>query len=108
MKLVTIESPYAGDTVRNETYLYRAIRDCFSRGEAPFASHGLYPRAIPDADPVQRKLGIEAGFEWTRRASNLVAVYTDYGTSLGMQAGIDFARYHQIPVEFRKIGENPQ
>ncbi len=43
---VIVESPYAGATARiierNERYLRACLRDCLLRGEAPFASHGLF------------------------------------------------------------------
>ena len=39
MKLVVVESPYAGDVETNVRYARAAIRDCLMRGEAPFASH---------------------------------------------------------------------
>ena len=39
MRLVVVESPYAGDVEANLAYLRRAMRDCLLRGEAPFASH---------------------------------------------------------------------
>lgn len=44
MRLVVVESPYAGDVKRNEEYARRAMADCLARGEAPFASHLLWPR----------------------------------------------------------------
>lgn len=42
MKLVIVESPYAGDVKTNVAYARAAIRDCLMRGEAPYASHLLY------------------------------------------------------------------
>jgi hypothetical protein len=39
MKLVIIESPYAGDVEPNVAYAKAAVLDCLSRGEAPYASH---------------------------------------------------------------------
>ncbi len=43
MRRVVIESPYAGDVERNLRYLRLAMADCLERGEAPYASHALYP-----------------------------------------------------------------
>lgn len=57
---VIIESPYAGDVDANLTYLRACLRDCLLRGEAPFASHGLYaqPGVLDDAIPqIYRELG---------------------------------------------------
>lgn len=96
-RLVVVESPYAGlfvgDTVgieRNLKYLRACMRDCFRRGEYPYASHGLYTQAgvLDDDDPKQRKLGIEAGFAWGAHA-DLVVFYVDYGWSKGMSQALE-------------------
>jgi len=104
MKLVLIESPYAGDVDANLAYLRAAMRDCLLRGEAPFASHALYTQAgvLDDTLPAERALGIEAGLCWGARAAKTV-VYQDHGISAGMQYGIDRARKEQREVEYRSI-----
>lgn len=104
MRLVIIESPYAGDTERNLRYLRACMRDCLLRGEAPFASHGLYtqPGVLKDEVPEDRKLGVEAGFEWRRKADATV-VYTDLGFSSGMYAGIQNAASICQPIEMRSL-----
>ena len=105
MKRVVIESPYAGDRATNDAYLEAAMRDSFARGEAPFASHRLYPGILDDDHPSQRRLGMEAGFAWGAVAE-LVAVYTDIGITPGMREGIERAVRHRIPVEYRTILED--
>lgn len=102
---VVIESPYAGDVERNLRYLRACMKDCLRRGEAPFASHGLYtpPGVLDDGIPAERALGIEAGLEWGK-ACSLVAVYVDLGISEGMQEGIAKASRRRKPIEFRKLG----
>ena len=104
MKLVVIESPFAGDAERNLRYLHAAMRDCFLRGEAPFASHALYTQegVLRDDDPAERKLGMEAGFLWGNQAERTV-VYTDLGISAGMLAGIERANTAFRPVEYRML-----
>ena len=84
--LVIIESPYRGRTRLHRRYLRACLRDSLDRGEAPFASHGLYTQVLDDDDPDERRLGMEAGWAWLERA-DLVAVYTDLGVSAGMRAG---------------------
>ena len=42
MRLVIIESPYAGDIEANVVSARACVRDSLSRGEAPIASHLLY------------------------------------------------------------------
>jgi len=104
MKLVVVESPYAGDVETNVRYARAAIRDCLMRGEAPFASHLLYTQegVLDDNIPVEREHGIHAGFAW-RQVAQLTVVYKDLGISKGMQYGIDNAIKRGCPVEYRTI-----
>lgn len=105
MRLVIIESPYAGDVARNTAYARRAVADSLRRGEAPIASHLLYtqPDVLDDTDPEQRQQGIEAGLAWGKHAE-LTAVYIDRGTSAGMALGIQRAVAEGRPVDYRSIG----
>lgn len=107
MRLVILESPFAGDVEANITYARACVHDSLSRGEAPIASHLLYiqPGVLDDNDPVERQWGIDAGLAWKKVAEASV-VYTDFGISRGMQFGIDAARAAGIPVEFRCFMEN--
>lgn len=104
MRLVLVESPFAGDIERNLAYLRAALRDCLLRGEAPFASHGLYahPDVLRDEIPNERALGIKAGLCWGARAAKTV-VYIDLGVSKGMLLGIERADREGRPVEERSL-----
>ncbi len=104
MKLVVIESPYAGNVAVNEEYARSAMRDCLSRGESPYASHLLYtqPGVLDDTVPEERTLGIAAGFAWAAQA-DLIAVYVDLGMSRGMGQGVARALKSGQPVEFRTL-----
>lgn len=104
--LVVVESPYAGAATRNRRYLQLCLRDCFARGEAPFASHGLYPGALDDTKLDEREQGITAGYAWGRFASK-VAIYADFGISAGMARALDHWRVMGVPVEFRRILRKP-
>lgn len=108
MKLIIIESPYAGDIDRNVTYARRALHDSLSRGEAPIASHLLYtqPGVLDDNDPTERQWGIDAGLAWHSLGVVITAVYTDYGLSRGMQYGIRAAEKAGAVIEYRTIGVN--
>lgn len=105
MTPVIVESPYAGDVAANLTYLRACLRDCLLRGEAPFASHGLYaqPGVLDDDLPQERERGIRAGFAWRRAAAKTV-VYTDRGMSGGMRYGIEHAHDLGQAVEYRELG----
>ena len=104
MRLVIIESPYAGDTERNTAYARAAMADCLARGEAPIASHLLYtqPGVLNDNEPDERKLGIDAGLAWGRVADAAV-FYTDLGWSRGMREALAWERARGMPVEFRTL-----
>jgi hypothetical protein len=106
MRRVIVESPYAGDIIRNEAYARACIKDCLNRGEAPFASHVLYTleSILDDSVPEQRALGMEAGFAWGSVADATI-VYLDLGMSSGMQEGITRASKEGRLVEFRFLYE---
>lgn len=106
MRLVIIESPYAGDVAANEAYARACVRDSLARGEAPIASHLLYtqPGVLDDNAPAERQWGIDAGLAW-RRVADASIVYTDRGVSAGMKYGIAAAEAAGVPVEYRTLGE---
>lgn len=105
MRLIILESPYAGDIEQNITYARRCVRDALERGDAPIASHLLYtqPGILNDADQAERQWGIDAGLAW-RRVAEASVVYTDLGITEGMKFGIDAARQAGMTVEFRSLG----
>lgn len=104
MRLVIIESPFAGDVAANIEYARAAVRDSLLRGEAPIASHLLYTQVgiLNDDIPSERQHGIDAGLAW-RRVAEASVVYTDRGISRGMEYGIKAAESAGIPVEYRSI-----
>jgi len=106
MRLVIIESPYAGDIEANVAYARACVRDSLGRGEAPIASHLLYtqPGILRDDIPAERQWGIAAGLAW-RNVADASVVYTDRGISAGMEHGIAAAREAGKPVEFRSLGQ---
>ena len=104
MKLVILESPYAGNIPLNVEYARACVRDSLSRGESPLASHLLYtqPGILRDEVPEERQWGIDAGLAW-REVSHGSVVYTDLGMSRGMEYGIAAARASGRTVEFRSL-----
>jgi hypothetical protein len=104
LRIVILESPYAGDVDRNVAYARACVRHALESGEAPFASHLLYTQCLDDLEPAQRELGIRAGFEF-RHCAAATVVYVDRGISRGMREGIEHARDLGQPVEFRELGQ---
>ena len=105
---VILESPYAGDVETNEAYARACMADCLQRGEAPFASHLLYPQpgVLDDTDPSERTKGIVAGFAWRSMATRTV-VYHDLGISAGMRAGLAHASAIGSVIEYRNLARWP-
>lgn len=104
MKLVILESPYAGDVARNIEYAKRCTLDCLNRGESPMVSHLLYTQVLDDTKPDERKLGIAAGLAW-RGVTEYSVFYTDYGFTPGMAAAIE--SHAPGTALIRTIGKNP-
>lgn len=104
MKLVILESPYAGEVLKNIQYARRCVQDSLFRGEAPIASHLLYTQdgILDDEIPSDRQLGIDAGLAW-KTVAEATVVYADLGITKGMQYGIDQARKQGLEVEIRYI-----
>lgn len=104
MRLVILESPFAGDVETNIEYARACVHDSLSRGEAPIASHLLYtqPGVLNDDDPEERQWGIDAGLAW-KAVAHASVVYTDRGVSKGMEYGMAAAKKAGIPVEIRTL-----
>lgn len=108
MKLVVLESPFAGSEThsvkQHVDYARRAMRDSILRGEAPIASHLLYtqPGILDDTVPDERATGIEAGLLWAAHAEEAV-FYVDCGWSRGMRAALERHKAEGRKVTYRWI-----
>lgn len=104
MRLVIIESPYAGDIEANVAYARACMRDSLERGEAPIASHLLYtqPGILRDDIPDERQWGIDAGLAW-RRVAEFAAFYVDRDWSGGMIEARCIYREEGFPHEERRL-----
>lgn len=102
MKLVIIESPYAGNRNANIEYAKACLLDSIRRSEAPIAFHLLYPLVMEDSDAAERALALDMSFRWYKCAS-LIAVYTDMGVSPGMLRGIETGHKFGLEVEHRRL-----
>lgn len=97
-----LESPFASDVEKNRLYAITCARDMLSRGEAPFASHLIYPQLFEKYTEEARQDGMAAGRIWIP-AAEVSIVYTDLGLSEGMLRGIAQAEAAGIPVERRRL-----
>lgn len=105
IKLVILESPYAGQIEQNLSYARRAALDCAHRGEAIAASHLLYTQFLDDGQPEHRELGIKLGLAW-RRVVDYSVFYTDRGWSHGMRAALASAQAEGHRFLFRSLEGN--
>ena len=99
---VIIESPFGGNEETNTVYARAALFDSLSRGEAPIASHLLYPQVLNDRIPEQRKQGIDAGLAW-RAVADCAVFYIDLGWSPGMVSARDLYDAEAKPYELRSL-----
>ena len=111
MKKVLIESPFKGKTLKEEAdnieYAKACLLDSLNRGEAPYASHLLYPQVLDDNKPIERAKGIEAGLIWGKGAL-MSAIYIDRGITEGMIQGIHRAGRDGRPCYWRSLyGKEP-
>lgn len=104
MRRVIIESPFAGDVARNVRYARACMLDALDRGEAPIASHLLYPWVLDDGLAGARRHGIEAGLAW-RDVAEAAAFYLDRGWSAGMIQARALYDAEGKAYEIRTLGE---
>jgi len=96
-EFIAIESPYRGGEKGCAEYLRKTMRSLFESGHIPLASHITYTSVLDDQAPVERHLGIEAGFSLYRalgsRCRRLFAIQR--GWSRGMIDGLEDERGRQ-------------
>ena len=105
--IVIVESPYAGDIEANLAYAREACANCLTRGEIPYASHLFFPQFLDDLQPVEREIGMTAGYAFWRNASKIV-FYLDRGMSNGMRRAKTRAIDMNIPIEMRWLEGPPK
>lgn len=110
-RFVDVETPYASDSLGEVAthirYTRACVRDCLLRGEIPFASHLLYTQSgiLDDNLPKERNWGILAGKELIAKLNATTVVYTDLGSSKGMELGIEMAKKSGRPIMYRSLGK---
>ena len=104
MKLVILESPFAGDIKANVEYARKCLKDSLLRGEAPIASHLLYTQSgvLDDSIKEERAMGIDAGLAW-KKVADLHVFYIDRGVSPGMKYAEKYAKEYNVNLEYRTL-----
>lgn len=102
MLRVVVESPYAGDIEKNTAYAKAACKDCMRQGEVPFASHLFFPQFLDESNPVERDIGIAAGYCFWKEFDKIV-FYIDNGISPGMSKALERSILEKKPYEFRQL-----
>lgn len=103
---VIIETPYGSNPEFYSIYAKKCMKDSTERNEAPLASHILYADSgvLDDHQPEERKLGIELGYAWLKKAEYVVFC-TDFGWSNGMREALNYCINLDINIVERKIHE---
>jgi hypothetical protein len=71
MKLVVIESPFAGDIKKNVEFCHNVCRYALGAGYSPYASHLFFTQFLDDNILEERKVGLAAGLAWSRLADEV-------------------------------------
>lgn len=106
-KFVVIESPYAGDVVKNLAYLDRCLLDSLGRDETPYASHRMLTSALDDGVAEDRALGIAAGLDAAAATEATVVFYMDLGLSDGMRGAMGYHLSRGAEVRLRWLDPEP-
>ena len=101
-RLVIVESPFRGRVKLNKLYLKRCIKDCISRGENPYASHGFLTHYLNDKVPEERRLGIHLGNQW-REVADYTVFYVDLGWSIGMKQALSICKREGHIYRIRRL-----
>lgn len=102
MKLLVIESPYAGDVERNVAFCEAVCRYACMQGYAPMASHLLYTRFLDDNVPDERTHGIDAGLAWAKHAEEAwFCLRAGDEMSRGMRYALERHRHEGRPYRFK-------
>lgn len=108
---VMIESPYGcsdpGLVELHTLYARLCLAHSIREGEAPFASHLLYPQVLDDRDPEERRKGVALGLRWASVADKIVFC-VDLGVSTGMWEMERWAQHNKIPTQDRHLSRLPE
>lgn len=105
MKIIIIESPYAGregnlaQRAVNEAYLEAIKRCILLQGNVPVASHGSHTRALDDRIIEERALGIEADLAFSLMLIKKCEAQVVFGTDLGWSVGMVEAQKRYVELE---------
>lgn len=96
MKRIVLESPLAGDVVRNVRFALFCMRATRLNGLDPIASHLLGPWFLDDGNASERALGMSSEWVWLPDVPHWF--FLDLGTSRGMAAAIERCQDARAPI----------
>lgn len=85
-----------------DNYLAHCIKDSLSRNEAPYAPHAFLHKYLSDTTRDTRQRALDIGLKYLV-VCQLLAIYSDYGISEGMQNEMDYAKANNVPINIRKL-----
>jgi hypothetical protein len=98
MEIAYICSPYQNDPARNTERTKDYCRHALRQGFIPLAAHLHYPQFLNEADPAQRKIGLECGLALLRKC-DVIFVYGNQLTA-GMKREIAEAERLNVPIYY--------
>lgn len=100
MKVAYICSPLRGEVMLNIERAKYYSKYAAKHGVVPLAPHLLFTQFMDDSKEQERKLAMQFDMELLSKCDYLY-VFDAYGISIGMQAEIEYAQKHQIPVVYK-------
>lgn len=100
MKIAYICSPLRGEVTLNIERAKYYSKYVVKRGLIPLAPHLLFTQFMDDSKEQDRALAMRFDMELLLKCDYLY-VFDAYGVSTGMQAEIEYAQEHKIPVVYK-------
>lgn len=104
MKKIFICSPFSNSDSNIMSKNIQFAKDmcllAFSEGYAPIAPHLLYPTFLDDNSKLERKLGLNAGFEFLKTCDEIWICLPEWQSefSSGMKLEIKLATFLSKPI----------
>lgn len=96
---VLIETPFSGHGLEGVRYLFCALLDSVLRGEAPIASHAIYPLCLPEhSEAYEGHTGREIGLMCRDAIATLARPVRNIGEDTSSYWELDVIGYADLGV----------